>query len=350
MDVLHVGLVLRTASPVHHGYTAAVGDEKKIKLVRQVAVLVPNSSGQWTRRLVPVLGGNALRGRMRRVAAYETLKVLELAPEDFTNARRAFHTITSGGTMVRGGSHLWSDNPSYRQDRIAEWPLLSLMGFSFDDFMQRSKLRVHFGWPLLSAIRSAVELPMVDSHLFGDGDWIDLEEGGLSLAIEGSLTSRGLEQAHYEYRHADDDLVPMPEKNGTDKDEDKKNDRAAMVVAYQYVPVGVPFGIRMLATDLNEVEQSLLRLMIEQSFPAEDMIVFGSRATSGLGVFRVQRRSGVDHLPDPEVYRDYLRTHREALRRQLLRDHDFLHDPDARAGLKKRADSNKKDAVQKEES
>ena len=332
MEILRLGVTLKTLSPLHHGFTdpaeKGVGNDKKtLRLVRQVALLVPNDNGQWKRVVVPVLGGNALRGRMRRIAAAETFDILKVAPEDFVaHGRRAFHTLTSGGTLTKrdAQSHAWSNHPTYRRDRVAEWPLLSLFGFSFDDFMVGSKLRVHFGWPLISKIRPAIAIEGVDDALFPTGDWIDVTDYSEYLALEGTLASpSGLARAHFEYRHADDAMVPMPDAAD---DDTRDNERSAMVMGYQYVPAGIPFGIRLFGTDLTELEQSLLRLTLEATFPDQDLFLFGSRNTSGMGVFRVQRRSALDSLPDPDVYRQYLQDHRDRLVKQILDDHQFLHD------------------------
>lgn len=334
MDIIELGVTLKTASPLHHGFTDAAergaGDKKKtLRLVRQVALLVPNNNGQWKRFVVPVLGGNAIRGRMRRVAADATFKALGVVPEQFVaHGRRAFHTLTSGGTLTKGKekpSRAWSNHPTYRRDRVAEWPLLSLFGFSFDDFMVASKLRVHFGWPLISKIRSAIQND--HDEVFPDGDWIDVKDYGEYLAIEGHLNNDSLlSRAHFEYRHADDDLVPMPDASDENT---QKNERSAMVIGYQYVPVGVPFGIRFLGTDLTRLEQSLLRLTLEETFPQNNMFLFGSRNASGLGVFRVQRRSELSALPDPDEYLSYLAEHKDRLVAQATQDQQFLHDKQA---------------------
>jgi len=339
MELLQLGVTIQTVSPLHHGYTAPAelgdnGHKKTMRLVRQVAVLIPNDQGQWGRRVVPVLGGNAIRGRMRRVAADITFQALGVTPEQFVpNGRRAFHTLTSGGTLAKkdAQSKFWSKHPLYRQARIAEWPILSLFGFSFDDFMERSKLRVHFGWPLLQAIRPAIEIARTDATLFPKSDWIDVKDYEYALAIEGNLYShKGQQAAHYEYRHADDAIVPMPETAASDT---RDNERSGAVLAYQYVPPGVPFGIRMFAEDLTPVEQSLLRMIIETTFPANDLILFGGRNTSGLGAFRVQRKVGLEDMPGSELYLDYLASHREHLVQQLLHDEEFLHDKEALAAV-----------------
>ncbi len=294
MDLLQFGITLKTMSPLHHGFTDPAekgtgGDKKTLRLVRQVALLIPNDNGQWKRVVVPVLGGNAIRGRMRRIAADATFDGLGVTPQDFVaHGRRSFHTITSGGTLTKkdAQSHLWSIHPTYRQERIAEWPVLSLFGFSFDDFMVASKLRVHFGWPLLSKIRPAIAIDGVDDDLFPDGDWVDRADYGEYLAMEGHLTTpAGLARAHFEYRHADDSLVPMPDAA---EDDSRDAERSAMVMGYQYVPAGIPFGVRLFGTDLTPLEQSLLRLTLESMFPEQNLFLFGSRNTSGMGVFRVQ--------------------------------------------------------------
>lgn len=350
MDIIQTSVTLKTLSPVHHGYTAAdevgVGKEKKtMRLVRQVAMLMPNDQGNWVRKVVPVLGGNALRGRLRRVAATETFAVLGITPQDFAaNGRRAFHTLTSGGTLVKKAkvSKVWSENPIYRRDRVAEWPLLSLFGFSFDDFMVRSKLRVHFGWPLLSVIKDAIHVDDSDEKLFPSGDWINLKEHGTFLVTEGHLYSPdGQAKAHYEYRHADDDIVPMPDVENNDQLDSEKS---GMVMGYQYVPVGVPFGFRMVGVDLTPLEQSLLRLMVETAFPTNDMVLFGSRSASGLGVFRVQRQMGFEDLPDPDLYRQYLTDHREELVAQVLDDKNFLHVPKEKDRPRAKKDKNNEPA------
>ncbi len=341
MELIQIGVTLKTLSPLHHGFTEPAetgegGHKKTMRLVRQVALLLPNHEGQWIRKVVPVLGGNALRGRMRRVAAAATMDVLGITPEQFVaNGRKAFHTITSGGTLANKNAQLkvWSEHPAYRMERIAEWPLLSLFGFSFDDFMERSKLRVHFGWPLIQSIRPAIEIAHVDAALFPESDWIDTSAYDKTpyLAMEGNLWGReGQQSAHYEYRHADDAIVPMPD---TDHDENRDQERSGAVLAYQYVPAGIPFGVRMFAEDLTPLEQSLLRLIVESTFPTDTMVLFGGRSASGMGVFQVQRQTGLDDLPHPDVYREYLLTHRDRLVNQLLHDQHFLTDADALQAL-----------------
>lgn len=351
MELLQLGVTLKTLSPLHHGFTAPkeLGegkDKKTMRYVRQVDVLLPSNNGtnEWRKVSVPVLGGNAIRGRLRRVAADITFTALGVTPQDFTaDAKAVFHTLTSGGTLTgkpsekdskskstkesdeksKPKSTKWASDPSYRRDRVAEWPILSLFGFSFADFMTASKLRVHFGWPLIHAIKNAVAIEGVDEVLFPEGDWVDISA---SEIIKGNLFSpEGQQEAHYEYRHADDDLVPMPEKN-TDKDEAKKNELSGMVIAYQYVPVGVPFGIRLFGTDLTPLEQSLLRATLDHAFPADQPFLFGARNTSGMGVFRTQRHVGLDSMPPADLYLEYLANHRERLLDQMLHTDKFLHD------------------------
>ncbi len=40
----------------------------------------------------------------------------------------------------------------------------------------------------------------------------------------------------------------------------------------------------------------------------------------------LQRRTGLESLPDPDLYRQYLADHKDRLVAQLLDDHQFLHD------------------------
>ena len=350
MDMIYAGIELKTLSPLHHGYTEPQllesiddngddsDDKKTFRLVRQIRILLPDQekSGAYYPTTVPVLGGNAIRGRLRRALAYGTLGLLGLNPQnpgDLTVPnldKTAFHTLTSGGTLVskntNSTSSPWVKFPLYRYECLQQWPLLSLFGFALQDFMQPSKLRISFGWPLIEALRPVISLD-VDGALFPGVDankhWARIAPQDL---IVGDRTHP--HDLHYEYKHADDDVIAMPETSQADTK--RKVERAGMVMAYQYVPINVPFGFRVSLINPTDLEAAALRWALEQAFPFNQPIVFGGHSTTGMGLMKVTRHSGLDSetLADPAQYQAFIHDHRDMLIRQLVEPHQFFRLPD----------------------
>lgn len=330
MDIKFFSVQLKTASPLHHGYAQPISYNEGhavYRAVRQIKLMKSNVDNTTVSAVsVPVLGGNALRGRLRRHMAYETLQLLGIDLRNLSQtpiSKLAFHTLTSGGALMakeKGGenkkSSPWTQYPAYRNHRAEEWPLLSLMGFSMSDFMIPSKLRISFGWPLVHEIQDIVSIPEDEQFQLFPGQWAAIDPKDL---MQGSPFHP--EDFHMEYKHADDHVMTMPNAGaGSDRD----TERAAMIMAMQYVPVGVPFGVRLTALDLSPLESSVLRLGLESAFPNHQRIVFGGHVSTGMGLMDVVNQSGFHQLEDPEVYRDYIQSHRDQLMAQLSKNALFF--------------------------
>ncbi len=349
MDIQLMSLQFVTLSPLHHGFTEPVDygfRGAKYRAVRQTRIVMPqdDGNGHITMRAVtvPVLGANALRGRLRRYLAYETFRLLGLDPQSMTpqnTSKLAFHTLTSGGALVaqdktkKDQASDWTQFPAYRQHCLAQWPLLSLMGFSLKDFMVPSKLRVSFGWPLIKTLQPLVSIAEDTTYGLFPTEWADIKPSDL---IQGD--GKDPEAFHLEYKHADTHVMPMQTAGaGTVRDKEY----AAMVMAMQYVPTNVPFGVRLTALNLTPLEASALRLGLEAAFPRQDTILFGGRAVTGLGLMRVTNHSGIETLPDPDIYRDFLRDHRDALLTQIADSKKFFTDAEALKTLKAKSEKKK---------
>ncbi len=336
MKLTYTSIELTTLAPLHHGYTEAKkyndgGHKKTYRLVRQIKLMTQDNSddGETYRQItVPVLGGNALRGRLRRALAYETMKIIGVydaltqGKKPSESTKMAFHTLTSGGTLKAKGSKdeksNWTAFPVYRDRRVAEWPLLSLMGFSMADFMVRSKLRVSFGWPLINAIQPIVSIPADAAYELFPAQWRGIEPADLIMGSQWHS-----EDLHYEYRHADKHVMEMP---AASEESDKDNESGGAVLGYQYVPAGVPFGFRLTGQDLTNLEASALRMAIESAFPLgqpgelTQPIVWGGRSASGMGLMQVDRANGLGNLPSSDEYRAYLVANKEMLTEQIMGD------------------------------
>jgi hypothetical protein len=348
MKILYTSLLLETAAPLHHGYTDSVempgsskDNKEKYRLVRQVKLLLPvtrNDEGEDAEKhgtgyqavTVPILGGNALRGRLRRAAFYLTLEALGLTPHDFVaHGKKAFHTLSSGGAMGSGEKRdaIWADHADYRQQQLDRWPLLTLFGGTIFSAPIPGKLRVGISWPLVEDLKPVIHTEAVQQyHLYPryrNTSTRDLILGGTRHIETTNETRLTVGDLYFEYKHADNQIVPMPDAGSKSQ---RAQELSAVPLAYQYVPAGVIFGSVLAGINLTELEQSLLAATLEYGFPDQETIVFGSRTNAGLGLMRVVDRPGFHQLPSADLYYTYLHDHREALRNEVTHDTLFLVD------------------------
>ncbi len=348
MKMLYTSLLLETVAPLHHGYTDAVtmsssskDNKEKYRLVRQIKLLLPTTRNDesdeadqpgdsYRAVTVPILGGNALRGRLRRAAFYLTLEALGLTPPDFVaRGKKAFHTLSSGGAMGSGEKRdaVWADHADYRQRQLDRWPLLTLFGGTIFSAPIPGKLRVGISWPLVEDLKPVIDTEAVQRHqlypFYRATSTRNLILGGDRHIETTSETRATVGDLYFEYKHADNHIVPMPDAGSKSS---KAQELSAVPLAYQYVPAGVLFGSVLTSMNLTELEKALLAAALDYGFPDRETIVFGSRTNAGLGLMRVVDRPGFHQLPAADLYYAYLRDHREALVQEVTHDDRFLVD------------------------
>lgn len=348
MKMLYTSLLLETVAPLHHGYTNAVtmpnatkDNKETYRLVRQVKLLLPTKRNDesdesdqpgdgYCAVTVPILGGNALRGRLRRAAFYLTLEALGLTPSDFVaHGKKAFHTLSSGGAMSSGEKRdaIWADHADYRQRQLDRWPLLTLFGGTIFNAPIPGKLRVGISWPLVEDLKPVIDTDAVQRYhlypLYRQTPSIDLILGGNRHRETTAETRATVGDLYFEYKHADNYLVPMPDAGSKSS---KAQELSAVPLAYQYVPAGVLFGSVLTGLNLTVLEKALLAATLNYGFPDRETIIFGSRTNAGLGLMRVVDRPGFHQLPSADLYYAYLRDHQAALIQEVTHDDQFLID------------------------
>ena len=136
---------MNVTSPLHHsefgrGGSNAVG-------VRRFPVLTPNGE----RTPVPVVSGNALRGRMRRLVMRELLDRIgyQVGADKYD---RIYAAIANGGHLTGGDAMV--DPVALRQMR-ADCPPLSLFGSALYRYMLPGRMSVGICWPVCNVTVAA---------------------------------------------------------------------------------------------------------------------------------------------------------------------------------------------------
>ena len=326
-----IPLLMETLSPVSQGVMEAMplksaGDDKvKVRKIRSVATVFSREELGWARSpgaseaenteiptvtdrhailAIPVLGANALRHKIRAALADHLLATCELTVADFAKASKTaehmYHLLYSGGGLTKDEK---PDNDFWRSDTIQriyrEWPIISLLGASYNGNMLKGKLSVGQGYPLVTRILSRFfSDPDTAYALFPAHQWIDIHPASL-------IQGRSVEDLWTEYRHPDGRLP-----------QDKGSSTRNMIMQMQYIPVGVPFGSTLTVSGATPLDASALHWVL-QHLAAPGVLSFGGKLQSGMGHLSVTP-GFPDAMPTSDLYDQYVQDHRDALRQAVL--------------------------------
>ena len=154
--------MMTLVAPLHHSEFGK--SESNAIGVRRMPVLSPDEGIVQ----VPVVSGNALRGRMRRMVMRDLLDLsgLEVGQPGYD---RIYAAVANGGTLT--GSDNIVDPVALRQMR-KDCPPLSLFGAALYNYMLPGRMQVGICWPASDVTRLA---GLVPDSLFGPNavylDW-----------------------------------------------------------------------------------------------------------------------------------------------------------------------------------
>lgn len=148
MSDLNTRLSMTVASPISH-----LSDERAGNVVffRQMAVATPSGVAS-----VPVISGNSLRGKLRRVAVKRLLADLDVPQGKLPLP--LYHFLFSGGSIAKGDTK--SALPVTQINALrAELPLLGLWGGCWGGAVLPGALRVGWVWPVCAETAHLTTIP-----------------------------------------------------------------------------------------------------------------------------------------------------------------------------------------------
>lgn len=262
-------------APISHGADTSAGITQRLRSNR-FDVSDP-ATGERYSEDVPVISGNALRGQLRDLLAYDFLERVSGTDDPLEVSDTLSNALYSGGALERG-----TGAGKLRRRRIQSIrehvPMLSLLGTAIGSQMIEGKLDMGILLPLCMETRSYT----------GRGD----EE------------TRSVYEAFVDtvyYTRRDD------REGGRQEDEDVQQMRYRVHVL---VP-GTRFDHDMtLKDDPNEIERACLGHAFELF---NDRPVIGGMAAKGHGRVNFE----YDHLPDSAAYTEYVENHTGDIREFL---------------------------------
>ncbi len=132
--------ILTLQSPLSHNGDEIMGNEAKFRRQR---ILVDGKPLD-----VPIYSGNAMRGRLRRMAAADMVALLGGGQVDPS----VYHTIFAGGALDKGADTGLINITKQREARLAI-PMLSLFGAAMGNQMLAGKLRIGLAVPITQETR-----------------------------------------------------------------------------------------------------------------------------------------------------------------------------------------------------
>lgn len=318
-----------TLSPLMHGDRHEKVGQNSFTVIRRLRFLGPasdNTDKPYAVYSTPVISGNSLGGLLRRQARDLLLDACKLSAEhDFApnpKMRSTWHLLSSGGALGAKGVMDYKVRAAIR----LLFPNLSLFGFSDGSDMMAGRVSIGIALPAAQSLK----------HFFpglSDADLRQLLEDFDPLDTELVMADT---RRWTEYRHPDNELVPLvpPASEDADKENGKATGAAPatnatastkpkapkalgreMPVSSEYVPPGVPFLALITADpDTSALELSCLgaawnRLAIEHPW-------LGGRRHVGMG--RVDIALPNDPRLNPALFHQHLADHTEELRAALL--------------------------------
>lgn len=134
--MIRINYTITCLSPCHHG---DFGDTGNVRTFRREPIILPN--GEIVR--VPVVSGNAIRGKIRRIVMREMLQVCGIDRTTMPARQwdRLYGALVNGGTL--DGSESRVDPDAVRELRRA-LPSLSILGAALYSHMMPGRSRVGF--------------------------------------------------------------------------------------------------------------------------------------------------------------------------------------------------------------
>lgn len=117
--ILRVDYIALVLSPVHHGGNEKTGN---LAMMRRMPFVIENEIVE-----IPYIDGNAVRGRLRRLAARDLMERLDFAPKTDI----VYHMLMSGGALEDAGAGSGKVNVEFNKRIRSLLPTLSLLGTSY---------------------------------------------------------------------------------------------------------------------------------------------------------------------------------------------------------------------------
>lgn len=227
--------------------------------------------------MIPVLSGNAIRGKLRRVAANDFLE--KIGMEKGSIPQKLYYMFFSGGSLEKGSKQDYIEIGSKRELRKMI-PFLSLFGCSFKNQVMEGKMRVGKGIPVA---KETVEYTGENSNL---SVW--------------ELVSK----TFYTRRDDLEDKVV---------DEKKKEDETAQQMKFEIETLiaGTRLSHSFELMDCSEVEEACFYAMLHKFNESPH---FGGMASKGHGLVNIGYI-----LKSPDKYHEYLEANKDKIKAYIER-------------------------------
>lgn len=262
---LDIPLRMTASSPISH-----LSDERagNVAFFRQMAVLLP--SGDTAS--VPVISGNSLRGKLRRVAVRRLLA--DLGVPQNALPLPLYHFLFSGGSIAKGDTKHALPVTQINALR-AELPLLGLWGGCWSGTILPGALRVGWVWPVCAET----------AHLTGEAS----ETPGHALLTNVYFTRRDDGEAE----QVDEDAAAQQ-----------------MIFEAEIMLAGTTLHGKVQTERATDVEASYLGCVLSDWLARPTL---GGQLSRGMGEVSVEPVK----LPAAAVYLSHLADHRESMRAAL---------------------------------
>lgn len=266
---------LKALSPVFHGGNEKTGN---VVLLNRLKFVVGDEVVD-----VPIINGNAVRGRLRRLVMRDLLEQIgfELDLGDKRH-QKLYHTLFAGGvlTAAESESEVGAIDLSFKS-RLVKIPPIALFGLSYSNQMIEGRLKVGHLLPICK----------------------ELEEytGVKSNISFYQLITRAFQTRRDELRGGE---------RGEEDEEDEGEETVQMIVEYEAFAAGTEFYHEMFVEGANDLLLSALARAVEL-FKQSPYI--GGKSAVGFGKLKIE----YDLDATPDLYLKYLDEHAGEIKETL---------------------------------
>lgn len=220
---------------------------------------------------IPVITGNSVRGKLRRIGARDLLKRLGIG----LVSQRLYHLLHSGGALESTGDVI----DVGRVKRIRRLlPLISLFGGSLDNQLIPGRLDVGFVVPI----------------------------GRETYRLTGIKS----ETSVFEYL----ELAFYTRKEDYEPNEGEQVQTAQMKYEVEVLVPGTPLYQRIFLKTDEQIELACFNAIVTKFL---EYPTFGSNSRVGHGLVELVDSKGLDELPSPELYYEHIESNKEEIARIL---------------------------------
>jgi len=236
MNYKEIKGTIKTLSPLHHGSDENLGIDRTL---HRIEIIIDGKSEN-----IPILSGNSIRGKIRRLIMQDFLELLEIPFNSITD--KLYYMLFVGGSLEKGSNQRYFDVDNILEFR-SNIPAISLLGTAYGSGIMKGKLNVGYAYPICKETINLTEQESNKSYY----EYLDWDYGTRNDDYEGN--------------------------NITKKDSDGA---VQMLYRTEIFKPNTEFNHQYRLIDCNEIEESCFSRMINLLKIAKTL---GAKSSVGFG-------------------------------------------------------------------